>query len=77
MSKTEHEQDSSDLGLHPEVWRRGGQTYVLLPYEEFVRLLQALNDERDLRLLREARAADDDSPGVPLDDVLKELGLSE
>ena len=38
---------------------------------------EALEDARDIRTLRAARLEDDDSPGIPLDSVLKELGLNQ
>ncbi len=65
-----------DIELHPEIWQRGDKRFVMLPYEEFIALQEALEDIRDLHLLKSARAEDDNSPGTPLSSVLKEVGLS-
>ncbi|MCL5999036.1 MAG: type II toxin-antitoxin system Phd/YefM family antitoxin [Chloroflexi bacterium] len=76
MHEAENTQALADLELHPEVWQRGDKRYVMLPYEEFMVLQEALEDVRDLRILRAAREEDHDEPGVPLADVMRELGLS-
>lgn len=65
----------NEMQLHPEIWQRGGQRFVMLPYEEFVSIQEALEDAHDLRTLRIARHEDDESNSIPLDSVLKELGL--
>ena len=75
MREVTDNSNNDELELHPEFWQRGEQRFVMLPYEEFVAIQEALEDARDLRLLRAARDEDDNSPGIPLADVLKELGL--
>ena len=64
------------VSIHPNILERDGQkAFVILPYEEFVMIEEELQQFEDLKQLREAKAAEADSPTVPLDDVQKELGL--
>ncbi len=63
--------------LHPESFNRDGKHFVLLPLDEFRAVAEMIEDYQDLTDLRNARAADDDSPGVPLEDVLKRYGIKE
>ena len=64
------------VSIHPNILERDGQkAFVVLPYEEFVMIEEELQQFEDLKQLREAKAAEADSPTVPLDNVKKELGL--
>jgi hypothetical protein len=47
-----------------------------LPIEDYEAMRDRLEDLEDLAMLREAETADRDAPGRPLEEVLKELGLS-
>jgi hypothetical protein len=47
-----------------------------LPYEEFVAIEQALADAEDLAALRAAKKEEHAAPGIPLDEVVDDLGLS-
>jgi len=47
----------------------------VLPYEEFLRLQEELEDYEDLKELRQAKAEERDSPTTSLDDVKKMLGM--
>jgi hypothetical protein len=47
-----------------------------VPYEEPTALAEALADGEDLVELRTARKEEHDAPGIPLEDVVDELGLS-
>jgi hypothetical protein len=65
------------IELHPEIVEKDGKKrFVVLPYEEFVAIQQALADAEDLVELRAAKKEEADAPGIPLDQAIEELGLS-
>ena len=65
------------IELHPEILEKDGKKqFVILTYEEFLAIEQALADAEDLAALRAAKEEDHDGPGVPLEQVVDELGLS-
>jgi hypothetical protein len=47
--------------------------FVVLPYEEFVRLQEDLEDYEDLKTLRDEKAVAEHEPTRKLDDILKEI----
>ena len=62
------------MELHPEIIEQDGKaTHVKLPYAEFEQLQQLLADAQDLVDLREAKAAEADTPGVDLQTAREEL----
>ena len=62
--------------LHPQVIEKEGRKeFVVLPYEEFVQIQEALNDFEDLRELRKERDESADAPTKNLREIGKELGL--
>ena len=64
--------------LHPNILERNGEkAFVILPYEEFLLMEEALQDLEDLTTLRAAKAAESDAPTVPLTQVRKALGIPE
>jgi PHD/YefM family antitoxin component YafN of YafNO toxin-antitoxin module len=64
------------IELHPNYLEKNGKKeFAILPYEEFMRMQEELADYEDLRILRDAKEIEADSPTVPFDDVKKELGL--
>jgi hypothetical protein len=66
------------IKLHPEILRKDGkEQFVVLPYEEFVEIQEALDDAEDLLLLEEARRKDTGAPGVPLEEVMRQFGLKD
>lgn len=64
------------LELHPEIVEKDGKKHVILPYEEFTAIEQALADAQDLTVLRTAKKEERDANSIPLDQVVKDLGLS-
>ena len=65
------------IELHPEILEKDGKKeFVILPYEEFVAIQQALADAEDLAALRAAKKEEQDSPSIPLQEVVDDLGLS-
>ena len=64
------------IELHPEILRKNGQSeFVVLPYDEFVKLQELLEDYEDLLDLRAAKRDDNDDLSVPLADVKLEFGV--
>lgn len=59
--------------LTPQFLEKDGEKqFVVLPYEQFVELQEALED---IKALRAAKDAERDEPTVPLADVERDLGL--
>ncbi len=62
--------------LHPEIIEKNGtKQSVVLPYQEYVALREWIEDMEDLLELREAKRAEANLPGQPLEQVAKDLGL--
>ncbi|MEM9595804.1 MAG: type II toxin-antitoxin system Phd/YefM family antitoxin [Acidobacteriota bacterium] len=53
----------------------GEKQFVVLPYEDFLKIEETLADYHDLQLLRAAKAEEVDAPALGLADVKTELGL--
>jgi hypothetical protein len=65
------------IELHPEIIEKDGKKqFVILPYEEFAAIKEALADVDDLAALRIAKQEEHDAPTVPLEQVVDDLGLS-
>jgi hypothetical protein len=65
------------IELHPEILEKDGKKqFVILTYEEFAAIEQALADAEDLAALRVAKKEELDAPSVPLEKVVDDLGLS-
>jgi hypothetical protein len=66
------------IELHPEIVEKDGKKqFVILKYEEFVAIQEALADADDLTVLRAAKKDEREAPAIPLDQVVEELELSE
>jgi len=62
------------IPLHPSILERDGKkAFAVLPYEEFVKLREELDEYEDLKDLRAAKAAEADAPTTPLSSVREEL----
>jgi hypothetical protein len=65
------------IELHPKIIEKDGKKqFVILPYEEFVEIEQALADAEDLGALRAAKQEEHAAPGIPLAEVWTTLGRS-
>jgi len=63
------------IELHPQVIEKDGKKeFAVLPYDEFVRVQEELEDYEDLRQLREAKEQDKEAPAITLAELRKELG---
>ena len=51
--------------LHAQIIKKNGRKdYVVLPYDEFLRVQEELEDYDDLRSLREAKETEKDAPTI-------------
>lgn len=64
------------MTLHPQVIEREGKKeFVVLPYEEFLSVREALEDFEDLKELRKEKEKSKNEPTTPLNEVVKNLSL--
>ena len=62
------------MNIRPQIIEKDGKKeFAVLPYEDFLRLQQELEDYEDLRTLRQEKAEAQDEPTRSLDDVLAEI----
>lgn len=62
------------IELHPEFLTKNGQKqFAVLPYEEFLKIKELLEDLEDLRDLWDAKEEEKDSVSISLADVKKML----
>lgn len=55
--------------------KNGEKEFVVIPYEEFVKIQEELEDYESLKALREAKSREADADTTSFDDVKKELNL--
>lgn len=66
------------MSIHPQIIEKEGKKeFVVLPYEEFLMLQDALEDYEDLRTLRSEKAEAASEPTKNLDAVLREIDSAE
>lgn len=66
------------MDIHPQIIMKDGKKeFVVLPYDEYLRLQEALEDYYDLQTLREEKASALHEPTRPLDEVLREIEHQE
>ncbi|WP_413164245.1 type II toxin-antitoxin system Phd/YefM family antitoxin [Capilliphycus salinus ALCB114379] len=63
------------IQLNPKFLSKNGKEYVVLPYEEFVKIQELLEDLEDLQDLRTVKKEEKDSPSVSLDEVKQMFNL--
>jgi len=62
--------------MHPSILKRDGrEVFAVLPYEEFVRVREELEEYDDLKALRAAKDAERGVPTTPLRKVRRKLGI--
>ena len=62
--------------LHPSILKRNGtKAFAVLPYEEFLRVREELEEYDDLKALRAAKAKERNAPTTPLHEVRRKLGI--
>jgi PHD/YefM family antitoxin component YafN of YafNO toxin-antitoxin module len=62
-----------NVNLKPKAEKEGRKEFVVLPYEEFLQIQDALEDLSDIRILREERRSAASELTKSLDDVLAEI----
>jgi PHD/YefM family antitoxin component YafN of YafNO toxin-antitoxin module len=55
----------------------GKKEFVVIPYDDFVKMQEALEDYEDLKELRKAKESSKGEKPIPFDQVVKDLGLNE
>ena len=64
------------VNLHPSILKRNGkEAFAILPYEEFMRVREELEDYDDLKALRAAKVAECKAPATSLGAVRKRIGV--
>jgi hypothetical protein len=62
--------------LHPNILKKDGEkAFVVLPYDEFLKVQEELESYEDLKELRTAKAKEADAPTIPLAKARKQLGI--
>ena len=60
--------------LHAQIIKKNGKKdYVVLPYEEFLKVQEELEDYDDLRTLREAKETEKDAPTLGMAELKKKI----
>lgn len=60
---------------HQIIEKDGKKEFVVIPYEEFVRVRDELEEFEDLRQLREAKEQEKDEPSCTIEDAKKQLDM--
>ena len=62
--------------IHPSILKRNGkEAFAVLPYEEFLRIQEELEDYDDLKALRATKVIERDAPTKSLRAVRKRMGI--
>jgi len=62
--------------LHAQIIKKEGKKeYVVLPYEEYLKIQEELQDYEDLRCLREAKEAEKDAPTIGMDELKEKIKM--
>ena len=64
------------LVLHPNILeKKGKKEFVVLPFDEFKKIEEALMDYEDLKDLREAKSKEEKCKSYSIDEVKKTLNI--
>lgn len=55
--------------------KNGKKEYAILPYEEFLKVQEELDDLENLRCLRESKKAERDAPTIGVEELKKSLRI--
>jgi hypothetical protein len=62
------------VSLRAQIIKKNGKKeYAVLPYEEFLRVQEELEDYEDLRCLREAKEAEKEAPTIGMAGLKKKI----
>jgi len=63
------------VSLRPQIIKKNGKKeYSVLPYEEFLKVREELEDYEDLRCLRKAKEAEKEAPTIGMSELKKKIG---
>ncbi len=61
-------------GLNVQIIKKNGKNeYVILPYNEFIKVQEELDDYENLRALRAAQETEHNSPTIGIEELKKHL----
>ena len=64
------------MDINPQIIeKKGKKEFVILPYEDFLKIQEELDNYEDLRILREAKRNEGDAPAVSLKEMKKKLNI--
>ncbi|MFH1671918.1 MAG: type II toxin-antitoxin system Phd/YefM family antitoxin [Pseudomonadota bacterium] len=64
------------MDLNPQIIKKAGKKeFVILPYEDFLKIQEELENYDDLRVLREAKEKEGNAPTISLKEAKKKLNL--
>ena len=64
------------ISLHLKILEKNGKKeFAVIPYEEFVKIQEELDDYESLKALREAKAKEGNSEATSFDDARKEFNI--
>ena len=64
------------ISINPQILEKDGKKeFVVLPYEDFLRIQEELESYDDLRILREAKKEEKDAPSVSLEEAKRILNI--
>jgi hypothetical protein len=62
------------VALHAQIIKKNGKKeYAILPYEEFLKVQEALDEFEDLRCLREAKEMEKDAPTIGMAELKEKI----
>jgi hypothetical protein len=62
------------VALHAQIIRKNGKKeYVILPYEEFLKVQEGLEEYEDLRCLRQAKEAEKDASAIGMAELKEKI----
>ncbi len=64
------------ITIRPKILEKDGKKeFVVLTYEEFLKIQEELENYEDLKELRKAKEEEAEAPAITLEEAKKELGL--
>jgi PHD/YefM family antitoxin component YafN of YafNO toxin-antitoxin module len=64
------------ITLNAQIIKKDGKKeYAILPYDEYMKIQEELQDYEDLRSLRAAKEAEKDAPTIGMDELKKKIKL--
>ena len=62
--------------LKPEFLKKNGRTeFVILSAKDYETFREMIEEARDVLLVREARVRNRNAPGIPLEEMMRRLGM--